>query len=117
MHRTRTLLAALLLATIGAQGAQAYGLSQIQMRLPQGTNSMDRCLTFARGVMERAGLTILGTNDNSVGAEPQDASTLATIFCVIEGGAAIISVAGENTAATDPVAIRLRDSWQPRGGK
>lgn len=117
MHATRPMLAALMMTALGAHGAGAYGISQIQMALPQGTNTMERCLTHARGVMERAGLTILGSNDNSVGAEPQDASTLATIFCVLEGGVAVISVAGQNTAATGPVATRLRDAWQGRGGK
>lgn len=117
MRRTHPLLAALLLAGLGAPDAQAYGLSQIQMPLPQGINSMESCITHARGVLERAGMTILGSNANSVGAEPRDASTLATVFCVMEGGVAVISVAGRNTEATGPVATQLRDTWQARTGK
>lgn len=40
MRPTRPLLSALLLAGLGAPGAGAFGLSQIQMPLPQGINSM-----------------------------------------------------------------------------
>lgn len=117
MRRAHPLLAAMILAGLGAQGAQAYGLSQIQMPLPRGITTMDRCLAHGRGVLERAGLTVLGANENSVGGEPRDATTLATIFCVMEGGVAVISVAGDGTSTTDAVALRLRDAWQPRGGK
>ncbi|HEY4253107.1 MAG TPA: hypothetical protein VGM87_17990 [Roseomonas sp.] len=112
------------LAALPMAQASAYGVSQIHFSINRNSPMPD-CHQRARDVLERAGLRVLGTGNASVGAEPQDGQTLATIYCIPSAGVVVATVAGENTAATAPVLERIREAWngqvsgggQPGGGQ
>lgn len=102
------------LAALPLSQANAYGVSQIHFSI--GRNSpMPDCHQRARDVFERAGLRVLGTGNASVGAEPQDGTTLATIYCIPSAGVVVATVAGDNTQTTAPVLERIREAWSGGG--
>ncbi|MDB5381856.1 MAG: hypothetical protein JWO26_1488 [Rhodospirillales bacterium] len=109
--RIATLAALAGLLALPTLPAGAYGVSQVHFSI-QANTAMPACHQRAREVLERAGFRILGTGTSSIGAEPQDGTTLITAYCVPAPGVVVITVAGENTAATAPVLERIREAWQ-----
>ncbi|MBR0657503.1 hypothetical protein [Plastoroseomonas arctica] len=109
--RTATLAALAGLLALPALPAGAYGVSQVHFSI-QANTPMPACHQRARDVLERSGFRILGTGTSSIGAEPTDGTTLITAYCVPGPGVVVVTVAGENTAATAPVLERIREAWQ-----
>ncbi len=112
--RIATLAALVGLLALPAFPAGAYGVSQVHFSI-QANTPMPACHQRARDVLERSGFRILGTGTSSIGAEPSDGTTLITAYCVPGPGVVVITVAGENTAATAPVLERIREAWQGGG--
>lgn len=112
--RIPTLAALVGLLALPALPVGAYGVSQVHFSI-QANTTMTACHQRAREVLERAGYRILGTGTSSIGAEPSDGSTLITAYCVPGPGVVVLTVAGENTAATAPVLERIRAAWQGGG--
>lgn len=112
--RIATLAALVSLLALSSVPAGAYGINQVHFSI-QANTSMPACHQRAREVLERSGYRILGTGTSSVGAEPSDGSTLITAYCVPGPGVVILTVVGENTAATAPVLERIREVWQGGG--
>jgi len=109
--RIATLAALAGLLALPALPAGAYGVSQVHFSI-QANTPMPACHQRAREVLERSGFRILGTGTSSIGAEPTDGTTLITAYCVPGPGVVVVTVAGENTAATAPVLERIREAWQ-----
>lgn len=113
--RFATLAAFAALLALPALPAGAYGVSQVHFSI-QANTPMPACHQRAREVLERAGYRILGTGTSSIGAEPNDGTTLITAYCVPGPGFVVVTVAGENTAATAPVLENIRTTWLGGGG-
>lgn len=95
---------------IAVAGANATGLNLTYVMLPRNM-SVDDCKDFGRNALRRAGLTLLSNTAEAAWGEIQP-NILASVYCIVDHGIAVVSVAGPNTNMTAPISNEIASYLQ-----